>query len=40
MLIPAALIAQRDDRVVYRDEDVDGIVTWRVMRVKWSGAGK
>ncbi len=32
-------VAFGDDRVVYRDEDDDGVVTWRVMRVKWSGGG-
>jgi hypothetical protein len=33
--IPAAF---GDDRVVFRDEDADGLTTWRVMRIKWSGA--
>ena len=32
-----APVAFGDDRVVFRDEDDDGVVTWRVMRVKWSG---
>lgn len=32
-------VAFGDDRVVLRDEDIDGIVTWRVMRVNWSGRG-
>lgn len=32
-------VAFGDDRVVLRDEDSDGIVTWRVMRVNWSGRG-
>ncbi|HEY4320720.1 MAG TPA: hypothetical protein VGM77_06010 [Gemmatimonadales bacterium] len=30
--IPAAF---GDDRVVLRDEDSDGLITWRVMRIKW-----
>lgn len=34
-----APVAFGDDRVVLRDEDSDGIVTWRVMRVNWSGRG-
>ena len=34
-----APVAFGDDRVVLRDEDADGIVTWRVMRVRWSGSG-
>lgn len=32
-------VAFGDDRVVLRDEDSDGIVTWRVMRVNWNGRG-
>ncbi len=32
-------VAFGDDRVVLRDEDADGIVTWRVMRIRWSGSG-
>ena len=34
-----APVAFGDDRVVLREEDSDGIVTWRVLRVKWSGSG-
>ena len=34
-----APVAFGDDRVVLRDEDSEGIVTWRVMRVNWSGRG-
>jgi hypothetical protein len=30
-------VAFGDERVVLRAEDGDGIVTWRVMRVNWSG---
>ena len=32
-------VAFGDDRVVLRDEDSDGVVTWRVMRVNWGGRG-
>jgi hypothetical protein len=32
-----APVAFGDDRVVLRDEDSDGLVTWRVMRVNWAG---
>lgn len=34
-----APVAFGDDRVVLRDEDSDGLVTWRVMRVNWNGRG-